>query len=773
MPTEMPFGRAPIWKCAAFLVLSLPVNGFIGFAVTVAGITGPGMRVLSAISEMLFLLLIPLATIPRRFERTTRQLLGYGPLCLKHLAPVLALAVCAMLVASETSLYLREGLRQSETQKHFWRSLTIVHGPAGWAGALFCLALVPAACEEFFFRGFLLRALLRRIAFSEAAVVSAALFALVHFDVLEAPGLLLFGLVLAIVARWTGSVWWALIVHALNNSCALVGGNLIHADALRLPNYLVWVLASIGGIASVFWLLSLTRTRVKEVQEPTGRWYMMPSRVVPAAIGLLCVAALLWRGAVAAIELGLFERKVMPLENGEVYHDPSQILGATHRTPFCCQVLDVSLKTGKSFGSQCDGCWWLDYDEYADDLVEQAGQVRQNARDSFLRATPSQVSTGHDVFVGEWGNVSIVKTADGLRARIRGWKSPARCVPSGPGLVAISVDKDACRRALMYRVGDTLCVQGMDVCRRVYKDENGFVVRRLVYLGRDKANELDWWGAKDGGGRVIAQSDHDLSRCEWAAVLDKVPPTGRPTGAGRVADERSAPVDSAPKVAKKPPTGRPGSVAAGPSGDDGPAKAAGVSRFIDTVIEGGTGDRDDLPFPVRRERLALDADAELEGRFLKSGMFAGDKATLAAQGDKLKEAVAKLKVPEGKRIFQLQTKPRKATSVLGQAMNFAGSVTNQYKVVDENGNTYALAGYYAIVKREGQEFIEFFFTPDPTGSGYNGLLNFKTDGIRRALRDQDDAVLGLIFVVPCGKSIVVITSQSGRIEFGKPIRVGD
>ena len=225
-------------------------------------------------------------------------------------------------------------------------------------------------------------------------------------------------------------------------------------------------------------------------------------------------------------------------------------------------------------------------------------------------------------------------------------------------------------------------------------------------------------------------------------------------------------------LAQAPPSDR--LAAGGASGGGGPDRGSGAARFIDTVNREFTGDRDQLPFPIKADKIRGDANIELSGNLLVSTEVAnhltGDKAALLADKEG-PDVVSRFKVPEGKRIFQLQTKPRKAASLPGQVMNFAGSVVNQYQAFDDSGTGYPLAGFYGIVKRDGQDFIELFFTPDPESSGFRGMVDFKTSGVRKELSEQDDAVLGLIFLVPPGKSIVAIASQGGRIDFGEAFRV--
>ena len=217
-------------------------------------------------------------------------------------------------------------------------------------------------------------------------------------------------------------------------------------------------------------------------------------------------------------------------------------------------------------------------------------------------------------------------------------------------------------------------------------------------------------------------------------------------------------------LAKAAPTDR---IAAAPvAGGEGADRATGAARFIDTVNREFSGERDLLPFAMKADKLRGTLDVELEGTQLVSGHLTGDRSALAATEAQAENSVKAFKLPEGKRLFQLQTKPRQAASLPGQAMNFAGSIVNQYQAFDSQGNAYFLAGYYAIVEREGQPFVELFYTPDPEGTGFRGQLDFKTSGVRKALQDQDDAVLGLLFLVAPGSEIVAVGSQGGRVEFG-------
>lgn len=79
-------------------------------------------------------------------------------------------------------------------------------------GALFVLIL--PVCEELLFRGILFRALRPRLGGAWAAVLSSALFALLHVNPV---GAMLFGFANVLLYTRTRSLWACMAAHALNN----------------------------------------------------------------------------------------------------------------------------------------------------------------------------------------------------------------------------------------------------------------------------------------------------------------------------------------------------------------------------------------------------------------------------------------------------------------------------------------------------------------------------------------------------------------------------
>ncbi len=83
------------------------------------------------------------------------------------------------------------------------------------------MSVVPAFCEEFLFRGAILSNL-RPFGRTNAVIISAVLFALMH----QNAGQLLYtfaaGIVLGLVYEYTGSIWNCTILHLLNNFVSVV-----------------------------------------------------------------------------------------------------------------------------------------------------------------------------------------------------------------------------------------------------------------------------------------------------------------------------------------------------------------------------------------------------------------------------------------------------------------------------------------------------------------------------------------------------------------------
>lgn len=81
---------------------------------------------------------------------------------------------------------------------------------------VFVIAMLPAICEEFFFRGIIFNSY-KSLSIKKSIVVSAFYFALIHFDIRNFLGPLFLGILIAWYCYRTGSIIAGSIAHFTNN----------------------------------------------------------------------------------------------------------------------------------------------------------------------------------------------------------------------------------------------------------------------------------------------------------------------------------------------------------------------------------------------------------------------------------------------------------------------------------------------------------------------------------------------------------------------------
>lgn len=130
-------------------------------------------------------------------------------------------------------------------------------------GAIVVFAVLPGICEEILFRGFVLRGLATRLSPPMAILWTAVLFGAFHFDLYRLLPTTVLGLVLGALVWRTGSLWPAMLLHAANNTIAVLANNL---DSLKEIPWLqegtsiptpVLLVAGAVGLISVAGLLRL------------------------------------------------------------------------------------------------------------------------------------------------------------------------------------------------------------------------------------------------------------------------------------------------------------------------------------------------------------------------------------------------------------------------------------------------------------------------------------------------------------------------------------
>jgi len=91
------------------------------------------------------------------------------------------------------------------------------HG-IGWLGTIGLIALYPAIFEELAFRGVILPCLQRLLTSKEAIIVSGTMFMILHLRPVEAPVLLIAGLLLGYVRVKSKSLYPGMLIHFTHNA---------------------------------------------------------------------------------------------------------------------------------------------------------------------------------------------------------------------------------------------------------------------------------------------------------------------------------------------------------------------------------------------------------------------------------------------------------------------------------------------------------------------------------------------------------------------------
>ena len=163
--------------------------------------------------------------------------------------------------------------------------------------------------EELFFRGFALPALARRGNGLAAALVSGALFSAMHFNGVGFLGLWEIGVWLAVLRWGSGSIWIAVLGHALNNAVA-AGSFLAGLQDPSAPPP-VWVLG-VGGVllvAGSLWGARVLRapTPLPALEQPAWKSPAAPGGAPARASIDHARSLLLWATWALACGAGLYQ----------------------------------------------------------------------------------------------------------------------------------------------------------------------------------------------------------------------------------------------------------------------------------------------------------------------------------------------------------------------------------------------------------------------------------------------------------------------------------
>ena len=121
-----------------------------------------------------------------------------------------------------------------------------------------------AVCEEFLFRGLLLQLLRRRSGWLVAIVSSALLFAIFHLNPVVLAPVGLVGAYLAVLVWRSGSLYPAILAHALNNGLALFASQVFAAEEQAYAQHVMGTLGLAGTVFVVMLVIYLRKTEAPD-----------------------------------------------------------------------------------------------------------------------------------------------------------------------------------------------------------------------------------------------------------------------------------------------------------------------------------------------------------------------------------------------------------------------------------------------------------------------------------------------------------------------------
>ncbi len=132
-------------------------------------------------------------------------------------------------------------------------------GALGFVLSMLRISVLTAIVEEYALRGHVLGNL-RKYGDTYAVLMSAAIFSLMHGNLIQVPYAMLSGVALGIFTLKTKSIWPAIIAHAIGNGLSVATTYLIkitgEETAMLLYSYAMYVLIFVGLVATFIFAFS-------------------------------------------------------------------------------------------------------------------------------------------------------------------------------------------------------------------------------------------------------------------------------------------------------------------------------------------------------------------------------------------------------------------------------------------------------------------------------------------------------------------------------------
>lgn len=136
--------------------------------------------------------------------------------------------------------------------------------------AMFSIVVLAPLCEEFIFRGTILRGVANKQTPAAAIVVSAILFGIIHLNLMQGVGAAIIGLFIGYTYYKSHSIWAAVFVHFVNNGSSFLAAALLPKECSTMkfielleyfkvsdPQFVYWTVVYASALIFILciWLL--------------------------------------------------------------------------------------------------------------------------------------------------------------------------------------------------------------------------------------------------------------------------------------------------------------------------------------------------------------------------------------------------------------------------------------------------------------------------------------------------------------------------------------
>jgi sodium transport system permease protein len=190
------------------------------FSLALSPSAGSKSIVQSVLLQVFLVLAVPLA-LAAWLGLEKRGAFYLRPTSVKNLFWCAVLTFCGLFLLDEIALWQQRITGVSANLRPEVRQALRAESIASLLWVALSLALVPAVCEEFLFRGFILSRFLGTGNLGQALMMTGVLFGVFHRNLAVLLTTSLAGLLLAFVVWRTGSLYNAIAMHVLVNGWAI------------------------------------------------------------------------------------------------------------------------------------------------------------------------------------------------------------------------------------------------------------------------------------------------------------------------------------------------------------------------------------------------------------------------------------------------------------------------------------------------------------------------------------------------------------------------